>query len=597
VVDTRGLPWEHDPGPAKGSGWPELFADTPNYRGLGRAVLGREAFRWHFGPMFYRGRLDGTARVLVVGQEGAQDESLAHRSFTGGTGARMQHFLRHIGLDRSYLFLNTFVYPIFGQYTTALEPLAQDLRSPIVAHRHRILDKVVQSSDLRLVIAVGRAAKQSMATWIAAHGGSANPDKLHLATPGGFLAGVRFLGVVHPGSASSGGGTAAIKVDFARAVNQVRTWLSADSGWLPADPGVARDFTQPFAYRSAPIPYRDFPFGTTPRLGRGGTSSNRSDNQRGIQLFSAGGKYNGKGASLRYSDTATGSDDGYEAEPGDVAVEPPRAHPRQYDAGPPAAFARLLLGGEPGLPWPDFAAAGVTSHPSFGVGAVYRGRFSGVSIVVLADQTGPDDLFCGRALCGEVGQRFQGLLAAAGLSTRYLVVRTVPVDTADLTAAKRDALVDRAEVRALHSAVLARLKTANSGLKVLLALGRGARRLAPHVTPPGLTVIELKSPPETGSAASWQAALDQLATLTYTKDTANPSFVLPTGRSQIPRADLPYGAPRWVGSSGNRASRPLDRATDTPSADYLKLYLPAWVAALPASPLSPAEQAAADQLS
>ncbi len=111
------------------------FRRTPNYRGLGLAVTGDEAFRWHFGPMFYRGRLDGSSRVLVIGQEGAQDESLSHRSFTGGTGSRMQHFLRHIGLDRSYLFLNTFVYPIFGQYDGALPRIGQDPRSPIVIHR------------------------------------------------------------------------------------------------------------------------------------------------------------------------------------------------------------------------------------------------------------------------------------------------------------------------------------------------------------------------------------------------------------------------------------------------------------------------------
>jgi hypothetical protein len=115
-----------------------LFADTPNYRGLAWAVVGREAFRWHHGPMFFRGRLDGSARVLVVGQEGAQDESLSHRSFTGGTGARMQYLLRFLGFDRFYLFLNSFVYPIFGQYTQDLRPLAQDPRSPIAVHRNRI---------------------------------------------------------------------------------------------------------------------------------------------------------------------------------------------------------------------------------------------------------------------------------------------------------------------------------------------------------------------------------------------------------------------------------------------------------------------------
>jgi uracil-DNA glycosylase len=141
-----------------------LFAETPNYRGLGLAVVGRDAFRWHHGPMFFRGRLDGSARVLVVGQEGAQDESLSHRSFTGGTGARMQYLLRFLGLDRSYLFLNSFVYPIFGQYTQDLRPLAQDPRSPIAAHRNRIFDKAAVDGDVRLVIAVGRAAKESVAT-------------------------------------------------------------------------------------------------------------------------------------------------------------------------------------------------------------------------------------------------------------------------------------------------------------------------------------------------------------------------------------------------------------------------------------------------
>src|SRR5262245_23116241 len=73
VTDVRGDPWEHDPGPVSSSGWAELFAETPNYRGLSWAVVGREAFRWHHGPMFFRGRLDGSAKVLVVGQEGDQD--------------------------------------------------------------------------------------------------------------------------------------------------------------------------------------------------------------------------------------------------------------------------------------------------------------------------------------------------------------------------------------------------------------------------------------------------------------------------------------------------------------------------------------------
>ena len=594
MVDGRGVPWEHDPGPPPGSGWAELFAHTPNYRGLGRAVVGREAFRWHHGPMFFRGRLDGSARVVVVGQEGAQDESLSHRSFTGGTGARMQHLLRHLGLDRSYVFLNSFVYPIFGQYTDDLRPLAQDRRSPIVAHRHRILDKAVLDGDARLVVAVGRAAKESIATWIGAHGGSASPERLDQASLGSLPARLRVVGVVHPGSAT-GGSTGAIRADFQRACDLVRERVEADPGWLPADPGVARDLAAPFQYRSAAIPYRDFPFGTCPRLGRGGTSSNRTDAQRAIQLFSAAGRYNGAGDRLLYESTAEGSRDGYRDDTGDLPYEPPRASPTALDPGPPADLARLVLGAEPGFAWPEFAALGVTSHPSFGVGPIYRGRFRDLSLVVLADQASNDDQFSGRALSGEAGQRLERFLRAAGLTRRCLVLRTLPMDTLDLSPSRRASLVDHPQVQALHRKLLGRLVADNPEARTLLALGPGAQRLAPRVAPPGMEVLELAASGP-GATASWQAALDQLATRPCPKDLTNPTFQLGSGRGQLPRADLPYGTLRWVGSSGDRAVRPTDLNLDRPSPNYLKLFAPTWVAQLTPAPLTPAEQAAADQL-
>ena len=175
--EDRGSPWEHDPGPAKNRRWSRLFAETPNYRGFGKAMSGSEEFRWHFGPMFYRGRLgDNQVKVLIVGQEGAQDESLSHRSFTGGTGARMQRLLNHLGIDRSYLFLNTFVYPIFDQYNGLLPTIAQHPASPIADHRTEILDYAAERNDLQLAVAVGRAAKESMASWVKAHGGTADAE-------------------------------------------------------------------------------------------------------------------------------------------------------------------------------------------------------------------------------------------------------------------------------------------------------------------------------------------------------------------------------------------------------------------------------------
>ena len=95
---------------------------------------------------------------------------------------------------------------------------------------------------------------------------------------------------------------------------------------------------------------------------------------------------------------AAGSREGYEDEPPDVPYEPPNKAYRDYDRGPDRRFARLLMGGSPGLEWPDFGALGVKTHSSLGYGPIYRGRLRGAKVLVLADQQSHDDLFMGRAL-------------------------------------------------------------------------------------------------------------------------------------------------------------------------------------------------------
>ena len=585
----RGTPWEYDAGPDPTGAALQLIAETPNYRGIGLRWSGKEEFRWHFGPMFYRGRINGGARVLVVGQEGAQDESLSHRSFTGGTGGRMQHFLHHLGITHSYLFANTFVYPIFGQYDAGLRPLAQDMRSPIVKHRNALFDHVVSATSLRLVVAVGAAAKESVATWIHAHGGTADPDKLHLAQASAITPGLRAVGVMHPGGAGKGGAVSAIIASFKAAAANVATWAASDSGWLPIDSGGTRGAADAYKYGADPIPFADFPYGKPWRLGFQSTSSNRRDGQHAIQIFSKGGKYNNTGSTVSYSSLGPGSQDGYLGEPGDLAYEPPKVHPREFDAGPGASFAKLLQGGESGFPWPDFEALGLTAaHPSFGFGPGYRGRTTNVSLLVLADQASDDDLFLARAFTGEAGQRLQGLLGAAGIRQRYLVLRTLPVDMLSSPSSAVTATVDHASVRALLREAIKR-----AAPQAVLAIGPQASRVAAAVAPSGAPVVVAKAHGAPGWLADWQRAHGDLKALTFTRDgTAKASW---DGQgSEIPRDDLPFGTLRWEGTSGDRAER--GRVHGTPSPDYLKIVMPGWASSLDAAPLTPAERAAVDSL-
>ncbi len=585
----RGSPWEYDPGPAKNRSWSRLFAETPNYRGFGVAMSGSEEFRWHFGPMFYRGRLgDQQVKVLVVGQEGAQDESLSHHSFTGGTGGRMQHFLGHLGINRSYLFLNTFVYPIFGQYDGLLPIIAQHPASPIAQHRNELFDYVVARNDLQLVIAVGRAAKESVASWVESHGGNADPNNLHLADASVISPNLHVVGVLHPGGAGKGGAVAAIISSFKSAINRVDDWIADDPSWLPVDPGAVRATTA-YTYSSDPIPFRDFPYGVAWRLGRGSTSSNRRDGQTAIQIFSEDGAYNNDGTTLSYSGSTAGTNVGYSADVGDVAWEPPRRAHKDFDRGPGASFAALLQGGKSGFAWPDFNSFGLKCSPSMGTGPIYRGRLDRPSILVIADQQSHDDLFTMRALTGDDGQRLQSFLRSAGLTGRYAILRALPVDTLDDSQSAAAAAVDSAAVRAIHAEAV-RL----SRPQVLLFMGPLAQRLRTHVTPTGTPVVTMKSVLQSGVNANWQSALTELAALTYRRDITTPTFTYAGEREQIPRQDLPFGTLRWQGSSGNRGRQAAQNGS--PSFDYYKVTMPAWAAALDPPPPSASEAAAAQIL-
>ena len=578
--ERRGHPWEYDGGPPKNRSWPRLFAETPNYRRIGKEALGREKFRWHFGPMFYRGRLrDDRIKVIIIGQEGAQDESLSHRAFTGGTGARMQHFLHHIGIDYSYLFLNTFVYPIYGQYDTSLRWLAQHPDSPVVQHRHEIFDYALAKTDVRLVVAVGRAAKESVVSWVTSRGGSCPLGARDVSRCSGHALDprTRLVGVPHPGGAANGAQLSAIVRGFQAAIAKIADWIEDDPAWLPVDRGMSRDLSEPYRYRSAPIPFRDLPFGVPWRLGRGGTSSNRKDSQRSIQIFSAGGRYNAKGARLDYAYEAIGDDDGYEDEPGDLPYEPPKDHYRDYDTGPGRTLGRLLMGAGPSAAWPDFEALGLPAHPSMGTGPSYRGRARSAVALIFADQQSHDDLFTGRALTGDTGQHLQAFLTAMGLRRRYFILRVLPVDTLRVSSARVRKVVRDPRVVAVHQAIVDELFDQKRPPQLLFTMGRHALDLLGALNLPSRPHLELRPRRSSGATNQWRGQLAALRSMSYDREIASPSYSYDGHQNQIPRFDLPYGTPRWVGTSGDRASRPTDLDTGDPSYDYYKLYVPRWV--------------------
>src|ERR671929_733725 len=106
---TRDVPVPFDPGYGA-EPFRTLCADYPD-----DSIYPSADFRVEWGPVFHRGRLDGSARVLVLGQDPAQHETIARRILVGEAGQRVQGLLARIGILSSYTMINTFLYSVYGQ--------------------------------------------------------------------------------------------------------------------------------------------------------------------------------------------------------------------------------------------------------------------------------------------------------------------------------------------------------------------------------------------------------------------------------------------------------------------------------------------------
>ncbi len=137
----------------------------------GADVYPIDAFRVEWGPIFHRGRLDGTARVLVIGQDPAAHEAIARRILVGEAGQRIQGLLTRLGITRSYVFVNTFLYSVFGQ--RGGERHIDD--AAITAYRNRWLDAITKDQPIEAIITLGHLADTAHEQWRATPSGSAHP--------------------------------------------------------------------------------------------------------------------------------------------------------------------------------------------------------------------------------------------------------------------------------------------------------------------------------------------------------------------------------------------------------------------------------------
>ena len=165
------------------------FQDLVN-RAPDSTVYPFDAFRVEWGPIFHRGRLDGSARILCIGQDPAQHEAVARRILIGTAGHRAQGFLAKLGINRSYVLINAFLYSVYGQAGGS-----RHIGDPaITAYRNEWLAAILQAGDIEAVVAFGAFADTSWKKFTGAASGSA-------------FAHLTYRHVPHPTSADGHGGT------------------------------------------------------------------------------------------------------------------------------------------------------------------------------------------------------------------------------------------------------------------------------------------------------------------------------------------------------------------------------------------------------
>lgn len=143
-------------------GYPPPFdALVANYPG--EDVYPSADFRVEWGPIFHRGRLDGSARVLVLGQDPATHESISRRILVGEAGQRVQGLLAKLGIRRSYVMVNTFLYSVYGQGGGN----RHDDDEAIAAYRNDWLDALLVDTAVTAVISLGQLADQAYQQWAA----------------------------------------------------------------------------------------------------------------------------------------------------------------------------------------------------------------------------------------------------------------------------------------------------------------------------------------------------------------------------------------------------------------------------------------------
>jgi uracil-DNA glycosylase len=208
------------------------FAALPSYDAF------KSCFWFDWGPIFYRGRLDGSARLLGIASDPGPTERIAGRTLVGDAGQRVQGFLTKLGLTRSYLLVNAFAYALFPSAAEGATPMLH--QQAHVTWRNTLIS-MTTGPALQAVVAFGVEAQEAVQDWD-------NPRNLPVVP------------LPHPSDRS----TTALATAWRAGIAELRDLVTPDSDGDPTGSNYGSTIAEA---DYAAIPRWDLPFGAPDFLG------------------------------------------------------------------------------------------------------------------------------------------------------------------------------------------------------------------------------------------------------------------------------------------------------------------------------------------
>ncbi|MGB1264738.1 MAG: hypothetical protein ACPG6L_03335 [Nereida ignava] len=229
-----------------------------------------------------------------------------------------------------------------------------------------------------------------------------------------------------------------------------------------------------------------------------------------------------------------------------------------FDKGPTKRIARVFAA------IPDVSAHSDLFWHDWGP-IFYRGLLnSRARVLVVASDPGPTERLIGRSLIGDAGQRVQGFLAKLGLNESYVCLNAHAYSLHPSKFSEGKRLLADPDLTRWRNRVFGR--TTGPALQAIVAFGSQAQRAVElwH-NKPDVPVHDIPHPSSRDPeklARMWGAAITALRPVVTPDDSAGHQIanygttLAQADYADIPRGDLPFGTPWWIGRDPPRNGRP-----------------------------------------